>query len=280
MCRNKAYIPSEEVHINRWELEDSKEGGFDNYYATSYMQQAQKMGVPLIVRDKEGRNVSVNAHWGILPVWKKDFKEAQIAGTNFVNIRSETVYEGKLYKPLLENKQRCLIPLSFYFEHHHFDKFDKRNGKPLKSKDKVPFALSVYRQPTYAVPALYSKWKDEVNNKTIVCYSMFTVVANDLLTEIHNGGDNPFRMPLVVQRDMEEDWLNPDSSKKIIDEILNYQITSQHLRAHAVAPLTGELAKEGDDVLKDYDWGIYNAEIERIKSIGKQPEWKESKETV
>lgn len=89
------------------------------------MQPALTAGLPIIMRNKEEKNISVDAFWGILPVWKDILKEAVVAASNFVNIRSETVYESKLYASLLKKKQRCLIPCSYYFEHHHFDKYNK-----------------------------------------------------------------------------------------------------------------------------------------------------------
>ena len=57
--------------------------------------------------------------------------------------------------------------------------------------------------------------------------------------------------------------------RKFSNEILNYQVHSDQLRAHAVAQLTGKAAKEGEDIIREQDWGIYNGEIEEIKNTGK-----------
>ncbi len=268
MCRNKGYTPDKEQHITRWEIDSSK--SYEDAYATSYMQPALTAGIPIILRNKEGNNISADAFWGILPPWKHTFKEAVVAASNLVNIRSETVYESKLYAPLLKKKQRCLIPCSYYFEHHHFDKYNKKTGEPLKGKVSVPFLVKVARRPLFAVPALYSHWYDKENKTNIITYSMFTIVANDLLTAVHNGGDNPYRMPLVIDHEMEERWLNPDSTEADINDILNYQVHSDALRTYAVAPLTGKQAKEGEAITEEEAWPEYKAEIEEIKNAGKQ----------
>ena len=269
MCRHKGYTPTEEVHISRWNLEDSSRSYQDNYYATAYMQPALAAGLPLILRNEEGKNISVDAFWGILPPWKHDFKEAVKAANSFVNIRSETVYESKLYAPLIKKKQRCLIPCSYYFEHHHFEKYNKKTGEPLKGKVSVPFLVKVNRRPLFAVPALYSHWYDKESNKKLTTYSMFTQTANDLMTDVHNGGDNPYRMPLVIDREMEERWLDPHSSEADINDILNYQIHSEQLSVHAVAPLTGKKAKAGEAITEEEEWSEYKTEIEEIKEAGK-----------
>jgi len=269
MCRHKGYTPEQEEHRQRWHQENNRrDNGDGDYYATAYMQQALTAGLPLIIRNGDGENISVNAFWGVLPTWEHDFQTALKKAGSLVNIRSETVYEAKIYAPLMKKKQRGLIPCSHYFEHHQFDTFGKK-GQVLKAKESVPFVITAYRRPIFAVPALYSKWYDRENKQEIITYSMFTIVANDLLTAIHNGGDNPYRMPLVIEREMEDVWLNPGSPEKQINEILNYQVHSDQLRAHAVAPLTGKKAKQGEEIISEYDWGAHNAEIEEIKNTGK-----------
>ena len=227
MCRHKGYTPEKDEHTQRWNLEDSSRSYQDEVsYDTSYMQPALTAGIPVIMRNQEGQNISVDAFWGILPVWKNDFKEAVTAAVNFVNIRSETVHESKLYGPLLRKKQRCLIPCSYYFEHHHFDTFGRRR-QLLKAKDKVPFLVNAVRRPLFSVPALYSYWYDKENKRNILTHSMLTIVSNDLLSAIHNGGDNPDRMPLVLERGMEDLWLNPNTSEADINSILNFQVHSE-----------------------------------------------------
>ena len=211
---------------------------------------------PIIIQDEEGINTSVESFWGILPVWKKNFKDAVKAASNFVNIRSETVYEGTLYPPLLKKKQRCLIPCSYYFEHHHFDKFGKK-GQLLEAKLNVPFLVEATRRAEFAIPGLYSHWYDKETNKTFTTHSMLTISANDLLMAVHNGGENKWRMPLAMERGMERHWLDKKTPDIAVNEILNYQIHSQKLNTYPVAPLTGSAAKTGEYIIKEYHWKGY-----------------------
>jgi putative SOS response-associated peptidase YedK len=275
MCRHKGYTPEQEEHRERWYAQENEQTDKDNgnYYATAYMQPALTAGIPIILRNDDGQNISIDAFWGILPPWKHTFKEAVTTAKNLVNVRSETVYEGTLYPPLLKKKQRCLLPCSYYFEHHHFNKIGKK-GQVLQAKDNVPFLIQVNHRPLFAVPGLYSHWYDKESRKTLTTYSMFTIVANDLLAAIHDDGDNRYRMPLVIERDMEDVWLNPASSDRQINEILNYQMHSDQLRAHAVAPLTGKAAKQGEAIIEEADWTEYTAEIDEIKNTGKTPNTK------
>ncbi len=255
MCRHKGYTPEKKVHLERWSLEDTP----DNFYATSYMQVAASAGLPIIVRDTvEGRNISNDAHWGLVPFFSKSLEEGKKTSFKYVNARAETVHDSRLYAPLLKHKQRCLIPCSYYYEHHHF-----QNGKV-----KVPFAVKADHRPLFAIPGLYTiYWKDNKKEEGFTSYTMFTTEANPLLAAIHNGGENSHRMPLVIDKDMEEDWLNPGTPDKVVQEILDYRIDAKRLRAWPVAPLTGKKAKAGEAVLDKEDWGEWNDEITAIEEL-------------
>jgi putative SOS response-associated peptidase YedK len=255
MCRNKSYTPEKKEHDTRWQLD--KETG--NYFKDEYMQVAATSGLPIIMKDTvTQQNVSMNAHWGLVPWFSKTPEEGLKSSFKYVNARAETVHDSKLYAPLLKQKKRCLIPCTCYFEHHHF------NGGTTK----VPFAVKTDKEHIFSIPGLYTVlWKDKNREEGLISYTMFTIVANDLLAAIHNGGENSHRMPLVITRDMEAYWLNPDTPDKVIDEILNYQVGSKTLDAWAVSPLTGKKAKQGKEILERADWGIYNKEIEDILKL-------------
>ena len=41
-------------------------------------------------------------------------------------------------------------------------------------------------------------------------FTLITRAANPLMRQIHNSGDNAFRMPLFLPKEMELEWLRPD----------------------------------------------------------------------
>jgi putative SOS response-associated peptidase YedK len=55
-------------------------------------------------------------------------------------------------------------------------------------------------------------------NETIQTFTILTVPANSLCAEIHNGGKNPGRMPLILNREKESEWLNQSLKKSEIQE--------------------------------------------------------------
>ena len=58
--------------------------------------------------------------------------------------------------------------------------------------------------------------------------------ANPIMRGIHNGGDNPYRMPLVVPPPIERSWLDPNLSDAEMKLIFDYEITSEELEYYSV----------------------------------------------
>jgi len=65
---------------------------------------------------------------------------------------------------------------------------------------------------------IFDVW--QLNNKDkFFTFSMLTTEANEL-TEIRNGGTNPHRMPLILHKEDESKWLNPDLKQGDIKKLL------------------------------------------------------------
>jgi putative SOS response-associated peptidase YedK len=238
MCRDKGYIATKEEHIVRWNLDDK------DYYVANYNQIAGGPGLPVVMYNGvEKKNTSVDAVWGIIPFWSKSLKEGLITANKSVNARVETVEESRMYKSLFEKGQRCLIPCSYYFEHHWID----------GGKKKVPFAVKKNDDPIFSTPGLYSTWTDYDTGEIILSYTMLTTEANALMKKVHNGGEHPGRMPLAIERDMEKAWLSPDSTYKELKEVMDYKIPANHLTAWPVHTIRGKNARTGPDVLEEWE---------------------------
>ena len=55
---------------------------------------------------------------------------------------------------------------------------------------------------------MYEIWQNPHTKENTQTFTILTVPANELCTKIHNGGKNPFRMPLIVNRENEKLWLD------------------------------------------------------------------------
>ena len=125
MCRRISYFTELEKHIERFTLIES----FD--FEFTYHRVAGATEWPIVIYDSvAGGNVSIRAHWGLIPFWTKEKKEGIKKSNTMVNARRETVHEKPAYRKLVD-RSRCLIPSTGFFEHHHLE----------GGKVKVPFFI-------------------------------------------------------------------------------------------------------------------------------------------
>jgi putative SOS response-associated peptidase YedK len=59
----------------------------------------------------------------------------------------------------------------------------------------------------FAFAGLYDVWKDKNSGKEIHSYSIITTVPNAIVGKYHNS------MPVILEKDDEDFWLNPDTIK-------------------------------------------------------------------
>lgn len=122
--------------------------------------------------------------WGLIPFWSRDGRGGVI------NARAETVAEKPMFKRLL-TLQRCLVPATGFYEWKH------------ESGGKVPHHIFLKDHEYFAFAGLYDTW-EAPNGETRSTYTIITTTPNALMEPIHN------RMPVILRREDEDRWLNPD----------------------------------------------------------------------
>ncbi len=123
------------------------------------------------------------------------------------NANADTIFEKPTFKDAII-RRRCIIPSTGYFEYHHPD-----------PKTAIPYYIFLPNEEIFSMAGIYDEWK--INDKESVCtFSMITTEANEFTREIHNGGKHPFRMPLILEKEDESKWLNPDLTQNEIQALL------------------------------------------------------------
>ena len=90
-----------------------------------------------------------------------------------------------------------------YFEFHH------------REKEVIPYHIFLKNEEIFSFGGMYELWKNPLTKETVQTFTVLTVPANELCAQIHNGGKNPFRMPLIIGKEYEKFWL--DTSLKHTD---------------------------------------------------------------
>jgi putative SOS response-associated peptidase YedK len=140
--------------------------------------------LPVVVRHSP--NHLETMRWGLIPSWAKD----PSVGNRMINARAETVAEKPAFRRPFRSR-RCLVPASGFFEW-------KREGT-----GKQPYFIHLTDEPLFAFAGLYDIWHDP-QGQEVRSYTILTTDANDLMAPIHD------RMPVILAREDEDDWLDPD----------------------------------------------------------------------
>jgi len=144
-------------------------------------------------------------HWGLVPFWVKDQAAATRLKVSTLNCISEEMYEKPSYRDAAKEGKRCLIPCTGFFEWRWMDE---------KGKNKIPYYIHLKDQPIFSIAGLYSRWLDKSTDQRYYSYTVLTTNANTMMDTIHNS---KHRMPVILPKDYERDWLNPNLTK---DDVL------------------------------------------------------------
>ena len=161
------------------------------------------------------------ANWGLVPNWFKgspdDFYKNRKYNT--LNARDDKVFESNSYRNSIR-EGRCLIFCDGFFEPYHY------------GKESQPYFCYLDKSDSYKERAIFTFAGIYSSDGAGSYYtSLVTVDANPLFEKIHNKAK---RMPLVLDRKYEEEWIKHDHSENVIKDIMAEGFTSQSFKAHPV----------------------------------------------
>jgi putative SOS response-associated peptidase YedK len=186
--------------------------------------------MPVVVRHSP--NSLELMRWGLIPRWAKEPN----TGLSTINARAETVAEKRTYRRPLQF-QRCLVPASGFYEWQR------------TADGKVPHWIYLPDEPLFAFAGLWDSWTspsgDEVHSYTII-----TCEANAFMAPIHN------RMPMILSREAEEDWLNPDvvEPERLLPLLRPYP--ADRMAAHPVSRAVNNPRNDSPDLVRPVGAGV------------------------
>jgi len=151
---------------------------------------------PVITNNNSGL-LCGNYRWGLVPPdWKK--RPADIWNHT---ISAKLEYIGRRYAWQKVSLNRCLVPVTGYFEYHWNDP---------KGKSKTKYIMTDAAETLFALAGLFSVWID-LEGKPLHTFAICTTEANETMTFVHNKDvkRNYHRMPVMLNKADEKDWLDP-----------------------------------------------------------------------
>lgn len=143
----------------------------------------------------DGKRYPASFRWGLIPPFAQDEK----IGYKTFNARAETVAEKPSFRKAFESK-RCLIPATSFYEW-------KKTGK-----EKQPFEIKRRDGDPITFAGLWESWRHD--DQIIRSCTILTTEPNDMMADIHN------RMPVILERDVFDQWLDPKEDKESLKQLL------------------------------------------------------------
>lgn len=172
--------------------------------------------------------------WGLVPSWAKDTS----IGSRLINARMETVAEKPAFRKAFATR-RCILPADGYYEWYETEQ--KLKGKPVKQ----PYFIHPADGGVLAMAGLYEIWRDktvpdpEKDEAWLWTCTVLTTTATDELGRIHD------RMPLLVEKERYDAWLDPRKSDP--DDLLGLLVPASpgRLEAYPVSKAVSSVKNNG-----------------------------------
>ena len=184
MCGRFTLTATFEEIINRFDIQSFLE---EELYSPSY-NIAPTQSVLAVINDGRVNRMGF-LKWGFIPPWAKDLS----IGNKMINARAETISEKPSFRNAFKKKRCIVIADSFYEWKRHED------------KTKTPMRIKLKSNELFAMAGIWEGWKSP-DGKTLYTCSVITTVPNDLMKDIHD------RMPVILKREDEKIWLDPEIS--------------------------------------------------------------------
>lgn len=222
MCLDIAfYSPLEQIDDYFPGIIHDGEMDWDDLIAAHVMALGHKR-YPVILKE-DGKYSRRFFEWGIIAEYMNTPEKIKQFRKNMVNARSEKILDDPKSFWHRIRKQRCLVPVTGFYEHREIQGW----------KNKVPYHIRQHNRAFFFLPALYhynsALPSDPETGEVRGMFTLVTRGANQLMRQIHNSGDNAYRMPLLLTAEQEKKWADPDLTDVQLRELLDYEIPVEQL---------------------------------------------------
>ncbi|MGD0895459.1 MAG: SOS response-associated peptidase [Acidimicrobiales bacterium] len=213
-------------------FEARRAAGLVGDWAASYNIAPTKT-VVCLAPDADGGRVLDAYRWGLIPSWAKD----PAIGNRLFNARSETVAVKPSFRGAFKSRRLVVVADGFY---------EWRRGPGARRQ---PYFLSRSDRAPMAFAGLWESWHDPAtaddDSAWVHSCTIITTAANDEVSPIHD------RMPVVLEHDALEAWLDPSVAARDELEALLRPASPGTLAVRAVGPRVGNVRNNGPDLIEE-----------------------------
>jgi putative SOS response-associated peptidase YedK len=151
-----------------------------------------------VVRGRDDVRELRELRFGLVPHWAKDTK----GSFSLINARAETVRSRSAFRSLLERRRALIVADGFY------------EWRTDPDGRKRPVRFTVAGGEPFAFAGLWASWRDPESHAWLDSCTIITTTANGLVAPVHD------RMPVILPREREADWLDPSLAPGEVDALL------------------------------------------------------------
>lgn len=170
------------------DIEERFDASFAYDYEPRYNVAPGSPGLPAI-RNEAPEGIE-QCYWGLIPGWVEDRTD----WPEPINARAESVADKPSFRDAFR-KRRCLVLADGFYEW---------TGP---SGSRRPHHITVDDGDPFAMAGLWESWNGgEGNGDELTSVTILTTDPNDVVGQLHD------RMPVILDRDEEETWLQGEDS--------------------------------------------------------------------
>ncbi|MCC7402012.1 MAG: SOS response-associated peptidase family protein [Chitinophagaceae bacterium] len=215
-------------------------------FNTAHVQAQSFSKYPVIIFEEGAFKLRL-FEWGVIADYMNTPEKIKQSRQWMCNARSEKmVADKKSYWHRIRNN-RCLIPVTGFYEHREIKGW----------RNKVPYFIQLKGREIFFIPGLYhySPLPDPETGELTGTFTLLTRPANSLMRQIHNGGANANRMPLLLTREQEQKWILPDLTEAQMNEIVNFEMPSENLEYRTVFTIRSAKPRpDNKEKNEPYEW--------------------------
>ncbi|SEW52064.1 SOS response-associated peptidase [Chitinophaga arvensicola] len=154
--------------------------------------------------------------WGPIPKGLNTPEKVQEERKLYLNAPADKILDPGSWWNTIRH-QRCLIPVSGFYGYRQVP----------SRQNKIAYYIRQKGRELFFIAGLWTL--SDTAAGEIPTFSLITRKANALLKELHTGGPDEDRMPLMLTPGIAESWLSPELTDFQLQEILNFSLPSAEL---------------------------------------------------
>lgn len=156
---------------------------------------APTQSVPVVRLIREGADAGgregVTLRWGLIAFFAKGVPPKY----STINATLEKIDNGPVWRGPWARGQRCILPAAGFYEWHLSE-----------AGQKQPFFIHPVDQEVFGFAGLWDR-SVAADGTAIESCTIITMPGNDLMRQVHNTGNNPHRMPAILEPADYDAWL-------------------------------------------------------------------------